>query len=196
MGAPGIGLPATCSDGGAAAFYHEGWICQSALPRYLANGDGTVTDNLTGLMWEMQTSNCTGEVTCWNNLYTWSASSQNPDGTLFTSFIAGLNGGDYYSPSDRLNVTYHPGTCFANHCDWRIPTIVELQSIIEFGGGCTSGKPCIDGAFGPTPAASFQSASSSAGSLTGVWNVNFYDGSLLVNPKTAGNIARAVRTSR
>jgi hypothetical protein len=115
---------------------------------------------------------------------------------LFTSFIAVLNGGDYYSPSAGLDVSANPGTCLANHCDWRIPTIVELQSIIALSAGCNSGNPCIDPAFGPTPTASFQSSSSSASNLSGVWNVNFFNGSLLVNPKGNGNTARAVRSGR
>jgi len=48
-GAAGVGLPATCASGDVAVFYSNAWICRSALPRYVANGDGTVTDNQTGL---------------------------------------------------------------------------------------------------------------------------------------------------
>jgi Collagen triple helix repeat (20 copies) len=96
VGAAGAGLPASCASGDVAVFYNNVWTCKSALPRYVVNGDGTVTDNQTGLMWELHTSTCSGEVTCYTNSYTWSINGSGPaDGTLFTSFMAGLNGGDY-----------------------------------------------------------------------------------------------------
>ena len=75
--------------------YQGALVCASSVPRYVANGDGTLTDNQTGLMWELQTSACSGEITCMNNIYTWSSNLSPADGTLFTGFIAGLNGGDY-----------------------------------------------------------------------------------------------------
>jgi hypothetical protein len=128
------------------------WTCSpSGLPRYVVNGDGTLTDHQTGLMWEITTSACSGEYTCVNNEYEWSASGADADGSLFTSFLATLNGGVYYSTANRQDVSTGPGACFANHCDWRIPTIAELDTIIDTSApGCGSGSPCIDPAFGPT----------------------------------------------
>src|SRR5206468_3617426 len=112
--------------------------------RYVANGDGTVTDNQTGLMWERKTGTVDtsnpSDVHDVNNLYSWSSGLVQPDGTLFTTFLATLNGGDYYNPTDMLDESALPGTCFANHCDWRIPTIVELQAILLAPCGTT---PCI-----------------------------------------------------
>jgi hypothetical protein len=168
------------------------------MPRYISNGDGTVTDNQTALMWEMKTSTCGGEVTCVNNLYTWSSSGTAADGTLFTAFIAGLNGGDYYSPSAGQMVSAGVGTCFANHCDWRIPTIAELKTIIETSAsGCGSGPPCIDPAFGPTQVSDGYWSSSSIVSIAGdVWHVNFNFGAVADNTKTIVDFARAVRSGR
>jgi hypothetical protein len=143
-------------------------------------GHGTVTDTLTGLMWEMQTSTCSGEVTCSTNMYYWSESSAVADGTLFTGFIAGLNGGD-----------------FAHHCDWRIPTIAELQTIIESGAsGCGSGSPCIDSAFGPTQTSYYWSSSTFTGNLPNAWAVSFNNGNVNNMAKPFDNSARAVRGSR
>jgi hypothetical protein len=166
----------------------------------VVNGDGTLTDHQTGLMWELKTSACGGEITCLNNYYTWGTGDNNPDGTLYTSFLATLNGGDYTSPSAGQDVSNGPTACFANHCDWRIPTIAELNTIIETSApGCTTGSPCIDPAFGPTQASGYWSSSSLAGFPNGAWFVNFSNG--FVNGYggkfgTDDGYARAVRSGR
>jgi hypothetical protein len=133
-----VGLPTTCVVGDKVVYYNNAWTCTpSGLPRYVNNGDGTLTDNQTGLMWELQTSACSGEITCVNNSYSWSSSGTAADGTLFTNFLATLNGGDYTSPAAGQDVSNGPTACFANHCDWRIPTIAELNTIIETSApGC------------------------------------------------------------
>src|SRR5213078_3571057 len=113
----GTGLPA-CTAPDVAVLYNGALICKSAVPHYLDNGDGTVTDNPTGLMWEKKSASGTGDIHDVSNTYTWSAASpyQKPDGTLFTTFVAGLNGGDYYNPTNLLDEkSASGGTCFANH---------------------------------------------------------------------------------
>jgi hypothetical protein len=204
-GAPGVGLPTTCVAGDNVVYYNNAWTCSpSGVPRYVVNGDGTLTDNQTGLMWELETTTCSGEITCVNNLYSWSSSGTAADGTLFTTFLATLNGGDYYSPSAGQDVSAGAGTCFANHCDWRIPTIAELNAIVELGAsGCGSGSPpCIDPAFGPTRSSPYWSSSSlpsntNAPSNANAWNVDFFDGVISSNGKLALTAyARAVRSGR
>ena len=174
-------------------------------PRYVDNGDGTVTDNKTGLMWEKKTGTVnvpppTASVHDVNNLYIWSAALPNPDGTLFTTFLATLNGGDYYNPTDRLDESAGPGTCFASRCDWRIPTVVELQSIVALASPCGTGPPfpaCIDPAFGPTQTFDdYWSSSSLAGNLSDVWNVLFITGDVPFGSKSLAFYARAVRGAR
>jgi hypothetical protein len=198
-GTNGSGTP-VCAASDSVVSYQGVLVCKSTLPRYVANGDGTVTDNQTGLMWEMQTSTCAGEVTCYTNSYTWSSSGTPADGTLFTSFIAGLNGGDYYSPSAGQILNNNPAvsTCFANHCDWRIPTFAELNGIVSSVPGCGSGSPCIDPTFGPTQASIYWSSSSLFDNLQ-VWLVHFDfdDGTITPYKKTSVTYgARAVRSSR
>jgi hypothetical protein len=216
-GAPGPQGPAgpagTGSGGGLPAcggtvivddpvFFQGAWTCRSALPRFVNNGDGTVTDNRTSLMWELQTVACTGEVTCVNNEYSWSASGVAADGTLFTMFIAGLNGGDYYSPSigqivnpDLDSTTF---ACLANHCDWRIPTASELVSLFYVTPVCSlPGFPCIDGAFLPTQASGYWSSSTEPALPQFVLGVNFHqDNNGFDATKTIQHYARAVRTAR
>src|SRR5437870_7883095 len=64
----------------------------STTLRFVDNGDGTVTDNQTGLQWEQKVtgSSC---LHCVDDTYIWSGSGTAPDGTAFTSFLATLNGG-------------------------------------------------------------------------------------------------------
>ena len=49
-----------------------------------------------------------------------------PNGTVFTQFLQMLNGG----PTGIGNCT-ESGGGFAGHCDWRLPTIAELQGILD-----------------------------------------------------------------
>ena len=170
---------------------------QTCQARYMDNGDGTVTDNQTGLMWEKETSSCGGEVTCVNTIYVWSSTGTLADGSLFTTFIAGLNGGDYYSPSAGQIVSAGLGTCFANHCDWRIPSIAELNSILDSTAAvCGSGYACIDPVFGPTRADGYWSSSSSASAGLFTLYGDFNNGSVANAFKGTNNYARAVRSRR
>jgi hypothetical protein len=204
-GTNGAGIPA-CVASDTVVSYQGALACKSTLPRYIDNGDGTITDKQTGLMWEMQTSTCSGEVTCIYSQYAWSSSGTLADGTLFTSFIAGLNGGVYYNPSTGQDVytAAGAGTCVANHCDWRIPTVAELQTIIEMtASGCGAGGLCIDPTFGPTSPtqqSAYWSSSSSAGTnsagVGGAWFVYFLNGTVQGTNKTFATYARAVRSGR
>ena len=159
-------------------------VCQ---PRYVDNGDGTVTDNKTGLMWEKKDGTCTVRgVHCSGNAYGWSASGTAADGTLFTSFLATLNSDVSSSGAS---------TCFANHCDWRIPNIVEIQGILLTAYPCAS-THCIDPTFGPTQPSPYWSSSSLAGDPFNAWEVYFSNGLVSNDLKTGGIFARAVRGGR
>jgi len=84
---------------------HEG-----SPPRYLRNGDGTVTDLNSGLMW-----------------------AQSPD----------TNGDGKIDAADKL--AFHEAgiaasqLTLAEHTDWRLPTIKELYSLMDFRGVDPSG---------------------------------------------------------
>jgi Protein of unknown function (DUF1566)/Collagen triple helix repeat (20 copies)/IPT/TIG domain len=182
-GPSGTGVPACGSIAPFLVIANGALTCQ---PRFNVNGDGTLTDNQTGLMWELPTSDCSGEVTCVNSTYTWSSGDNNRTGTLYTSFLATLNS-DVNSPG----ATY---TCFVNHCDWRIPNFIELQAIVELSTpGCGSGSPCIDATFGPIQASLYWASTESRSAPTAAWGVFFYDGTADQFFNQLGHYAIAVR---
>lgn len=126
--------------------------------RFRDNGDGTVTDLLTALQWEKKdnldgTQNLSDPHDA-DNEYAWSTTGYVADGTAFTSFLAALNAGG----------------CFAGQCDWRLPTIYELQTILD--PSCAT-NPCIDPVFGPTDANDYWSATTNVLNLLTSWEVDF-----------------------
>jgi hypothetical protein len=142
------------------AAYYTTSSCYGA--RFVDNGDGTVSDRLTRLQWEMKTDD--GTVHDVDNRYTLGAE---PDfakatGTVFTEFLRELN----------------TGSCFAGNCDWRLPTVEELQTIVSeiYCADTSSGAvPCIDQYyFGPSPPALDAQYWSSTLSPSGRWHVWFY----------------------
>ena len=160
--------------------------------RFVDNGDGTVTDVQTRLMWE-QKDYLGGGANLSNphdadNTYTWSASGTAPDGTVFTDFLSRLNNCD---TADGITIAGG----FAGHCDWRLPTNAELRTIVDLTAtGCATGNPCIFSDLGPTVANYYLSSSTdSSFSSTIVWDVFFYNGIVDQALKTDTHYVRAVR---
>jgi hypothetical protein len=155
----------------------DGDINAGAALSYTDNSDGTITDNNTGLVWEKKTATCPG-IHCWLGAYTWAAA--------FTDFIDVLN-----------DVSGGGVSCFAGHCDWRLPNVKELQSIVNYG----MSNPSVSAAFndcgnGSCTAASAYWASSSLVSNPAVaWVVSFFSGGVGTGAGFKGgpNHVRAVR---
>lgn len=196
-------------EGDKAVFTGLTWVCESDLPRFVDNGDGTISDNETGLMWERKLAangteggNCADadqsnrDVRCVQNIYTWTGDLSGfgtaADGTLYTDFLAGMNPDLSIASTDDTSQSLR--SCLAGHCDWRVPNIVELQTIQL--APCES-SPCIDTAFGPTKTGYWSSSDSVSGPTNGAWDVSFYrEGTIFLSNKANVAHARAVRGGR
>jgi uncharacterized protein DUF1566 len=160
--------------------------------RFVDSGNGTVTDNQTGLQWEkkdnLDSSANLSDPHDADNTYTWSSSGTAADGTVFTDFLSQLNN---CVSADGSTITGG----FAGHCDWRLPTIAELQTILLAPFLCGT-NPCIDPIFGPTKSLEYWSATTSAGFPNDAWGVGFADGHVLGSgaKSSGGTYARAVRS--
>lgn len=154
--------------------------------RFVDRGDDTVFDVATGLQWEKK-RNLDGkrdpaDPHDGDNVYSWTQKTKGgtaADGTAFTSFIAALN----------------REPCFANHCDWRLPSFAELRTILVSREPCAV-KPCIDPIFGPTAPSFYWSGEESSYHPVRAWYVFFLTGKASTSPKPSANPARAVRSDR
>jgi hypothetical protein len=165
--------------------YLKGSTCRndtSDLARFADNGDGTVTDRLTTLVWEKKTTDSSvhdeGNEHSWSTADPWAES-----GTAFTSFLsAGLNGGGG----------------FAGANDWRLPTLAELQTIVQdfpcTRGSCSCGSdPCIDVTFSSTQSYFYWSSTTRQPGPDYAWIVHFGFGEVGHSSKFTTHFVRAVR---
>jgi len=161
----------------------DGDIQAGAPLSYTDNGDGTITDNTTGLVWEKLSMD--GSVHDVGNTYTWDQA--------FSAHVATLN-----------------SASFAGHTDWRVPNVKELESIHNwqnfspavspaFNTNCTSG--CTVLTCSCTTSSTYWSSTSVAGQArpgdppgpTFAWMVGFDDGNVHGVDKSEVNFVRGVR---
>ena len=118
---------------------------------YSDNGDGTVTDKFTDLMWQQTGSS--------SNL-TWEQS---------LAYCENLNLGGY--------------------TDWRLPTIKELRSLVDF----SRYSPSINTTFFPNTQTFYCSSTTYTKNTDNAWGVYFNDGYDGYGSKVNGGYVRAVR---
>jgi len=154
----------------------DGNLQRGAALAYVDNGNGTITDTNTGLMWEKLSRD--GTIHDWSNQYTWD--------NAFAVKLATLNGGGG----------------FAGHGDWRVPNYKELISIVNlqnvnpamsaaFNTGCTPG--CAVTSCSCTLPGLYWSSSSYADDPNNAWDVDFSLGNANTFPKELHHSVRAVR---
>ncbi len=145
-------------------------------PRFTDNGNGTVTDNLTGLVWTKD-ANMFG-------LLKWYDGSTYPA----CEACATLNSGE------------HGLTDGSVEGDWRLPNLRELQSLIHYGffdpalpntlgtGQWTEGDPFTD-----VQSSYYWSSTTGAGYPSYAWSVYFVGGGVYYGGKGNGLYVWCVR---
>jgi hypothetical protein len=154
----------------------DGMAQAGLAARYTDNGDGTITDGVTGLTWE----------------------KLGDDGSIHHRFGA-------YTIADAVGVKIaylNAGDGFAGHTDWRLPNRRELESLIDSGNV----DPAIRSAFhdGCAPSCSADACSCTLpepywtstayqADPSQSWVVDFYQGEIVELAGTSTARVRAVR---
>ena len=154
----------------------DGELRKGATRSFTDNGDGTITDNTTGLMWEKQSDD--GSIHDKDNTYTWA--------NAFASKVATLNG----------------GAGFAGYTDWRVPNRNESLTLTNVGAY----NPASYSAFNTSCAASctvltcscglantYWSSSTYQSLPSTAWYITYYFGLAGNGNKTSSYAVRAVR---
>jgi hypothetical protein len=150
-----------------ASLLGVGQALAASSPPFVDNGDGTVSDSSTGLMWDQCAAGLSGAdcTTGTYAAYTWA----NAFGLTATQNVANYKG----------------------YSDWRLPSVVELMTLVK---GTTG--PTIDtAAFPSTPSYIFWTSSTLV-APSFAWNVAFNDGFTGYNPKTNLYYVRLVRSGQ
>ncbi len=167
-------------------------VCPPTSPqRFVDNGDGTICDHQTGLMWEQKDAE-DGTQDLSNphdvdNRYDWTSSGTSANGTAFTDFLDRLNGVDAGAASSEQ---------LGGYSDWRLPTSAELQTLLLEPFPCSISPCIVDPIFAPTAASGYWSSTSFASDPTDAWDVFFGNGLVDGSGKSFGGRVRAVRSGR
>jgi hypothetical protein len=146
-------------------------------PRFTDHGNGTVTDNLTGLMWQKNAN-------CMQSHYPGFDTDLNlGDGAVTwvhaLDFVAGINNGTY-------------PLCGAGYHDWRLPNILELMSLIDYNRNGYLFLPA-DHPFTGVSGNSYWSSTTMAYPTDTAYTMHFYEASLFYNYKTSDKTVWCVR---
>ncbi len=153
----------------------DGELQKGVTNSFTDNGDGTVTDNLTGLMWEKLSDD--GTIHDKDNTYTWA--------DAFASKVATLN-----------------SSVFAGFSDWRVPNRKELDTLVNleavnpstfsaFNTSCSAACTVLTCS---CTRSDYHWSSTTVEALPyDAWVVNFFLGETFNNFKSTTYFVRAVR---
>ena len=142
-----------------------------SVPRFTDNADGTVMDNLTGLVW-LKDANCAIDSSVYTGPHrviharAWHTSLE---------FVNGLKNGKCHLADDSVAG------------DWRLPNIKELQSLVDYG----QQKPALPGGHPFTAIntdAPYWSSTTTMDYKFNAWVMNFSNGSTGQVSKWGNNV--------
>ncbi len=177
-----VSYPADLFFDSGQAVNDDGAVQAGSPLNFLDNGDGTITDLNTGLMWEKKSND---------------GSIHDVDRTYFWSKAGAFTVWDWIG---LMNTEDGPG--FAGHSDWRLPNRRELDSLVDFSRVDPSVAPvfqtvCTEGctvtACSCTALADYWSSTTAAVNTTLAWVVEFSRGRGDDRAKSASRAVRAVR---
>jgi len=164
----------------------DGDLQKGLSPMLKDLGNGVIKDQRTGLFWEKKSDDASIHDKDFSYSWGQGVSPYPMNGTMVTVFLASLN-----TPP-----------CFGGFCDWRIPNIRELLSLVDYG----TPYPKTFGAFDTGCAASctvktcsctrdgrYWSSTSDWAGADYAWYVNFSFGNGGTAGKTTNYYVRAVR---
>lgn len=167
--ADSAGVPIACAGTG-----QDGELQRGVSRSYTDNGNGTITDDKTGLMWEKLSLD--GSIHDRDTLLTWSGA---------------------FGKVTSLNTA-----AFGGHADWRLPNVNELQTLSDYGTSNPAVAAAFNTgcAFGCTvltcscTASNEYWTSTPAGAVASyVYSIYAGAGLITANPGTATLLVRAVR---
>ena len=154
-------------------------FCSFALGELVDNGDNTVTDTTTGLMWMK-----TDQVLKNHQPMSWD------DGLIYVFELNRATSNKEFR-AERSDLALISDNC-GNHPNWRIPNRNELQSLINYH----LVNPVSDPVFGDASVASryYWTSSYFVADATKAWVINFHNGqSMEFNKNSVDVYIRPVR---
>ncbi len=150
-------------------------------PRFTGNNNGTVTDNLTGLIW-LKNANCAGVMENWNTAIDYAAALYDGCTSCFgTGGDCGLSDG-------------------SSAGDWRLPNRNEVLSLINIRfynpalSDAAGTRPWLEGdPFTGVQSAKYWSSSTNMGRTGFAWGVDFGDGNVVRHDKSSEMYVWCVR---
>ena len=151
----------------------------------LSSGAGTwtmVRDNVTGLIWEAKTDD--GSIHDKDNAYTWYDSNPETNGGSAGTPCDGCDTEDFINALNAAN--------YGGHHDWRMPTIKELASIVDYS--IPQPGPTIRTTYFPnTQKFYYWSSTADVKNAHYAWWINFGSGAVSSFYKYYFRYVRAVR---